>query len=102
MPLLGCFQGHVMLRGICTTRLYPRYTTLLGAIELEGAVQADGPQRLIGDDTLPPGDGLVGSREEDFSEQIEADPEDGLGAAFVGLDDDRPVFRLPFTGRMGE
>ena len=65
-------------------------------------MQADGPQRLIGDDTLPPGDGLVGSREEDFSEQIEADPEDGLGAAFVGLDDDGPVFRLPFTGRMGE
>ena len=54
----------------------PRYTTLLRAIELWGAVQADGPQRLIGDDTLPPGDGLVGSREEDFSEQIEADPED--------------------------
>src|SRR5690349_20902729 len=67
-------------------RAHPRYTTLLGAIELEGAVQADGPQRLIGDDTLPPGDGLVGSREEDVSEQIEADPEDGLGAAFVGLD----------------
>src|SRR4051794_9013021 len=22
MPLLGCFQGRVMLRGICTTRLY--------------------------------------------------------------------------------
>ena len=65
-------------------------------------MQADGPQRLIGDDTLPPGDGLVGSREEDFSEQIKADPEDGLGAAVVGLDDDGPVFRLPFTGRVGE
>src|SRR6185312_13056746 len=52
--------------------------------------------------TLPPGDGLVGSREEDFSQQIEANPEDGLSAAFVGLEEDRPVFRLPFTGRMGE
>ena len=65
-------------------------------------MQADGPGRLAGDEELPPGDGLVGRREEDFSEQIEANPEDGLGAAFVGLDDDGPVFRLPFTGRMGE
>ena len=65
-------------------------------------MQADGPQRLIGDEGLPPVNGLVGGRQEDFSEQIKADPEDGLGAAFVGLDDDRPVFRLPFTGRVGE
>ena len=47
-------------------------------------------------------DGLTGCCEEDFSQQIKADPEDGLSSAFVGLDDDRPVFRLPFTGRMGE
>ena len=65
-------------------------------------MQADGPQRLMGDDPLPPGDGLVVCRKQDLSQQIKADPEDGLGAAFVGLEDDGPVFRLPFTGRMGE
>ena len=47
-------------------------------------------------------DGLIGCCEEDFSQQIKADPEDGLSSAFVGLDNDRPVFRLPFTGRVGE
>src|SRR3954471_12981922 len=50
----------------------------------------------------PPVDGLVVCREEEFSQQIKADPEDRLSSAFVGLDDDRPVFRLPFTGRVGE
>src|SRR3954454_15204153 len=80
----------------------PRYTTLLRAIELWGAVQADGPGRLAGDEELPPVDSLVVGREVEFSQQIKADPEDGLSPAFVGLDDDRPVFRLPFTGRVGE
>ena len=46
--------------------------------------------------------GLVGSREEDFSQQIKADPENRLSTAFVGLEEDGPVFRLPFTGRVGE
>src|SRR5215218_2554124 len=80
----------------------PRYTTLLRAIELWGAVQADGPGRLAGDEEPPPGDGLVVCRKQDLSQQIKADPEDRLSAAFVGLDDDRPVFRLPFASRVGE
>src|SRR4051794_37936174 len=46
-----------------------RYTTLLRAIELWGAVQADGPRRLAGDEEPPPVDGLVVGREEDFSQQ---------------------------------
>src|SRR3954451_13016474 len=86
--------------------MYPssvaRYTTLLRAIELWGAVQADGPGRLAGDEELPPVNGLVVCREESFSQQIKANPEDRLSSAFMGLDDNRPVFRLPFTGRMGE
>ena len=45
---------------------------------------------------------LVVCREESFSQQIKANPEDRLSTAFVGLDDDGPVFRLPFTGRVGE
>ena len=65
-------------------------------------MQADGPGRLACDEELPPVDGLVVCRKQDLSQQIKADPEDGLSAAFVGLDDDRPVFRLPFAGRMGE
>src|SRR4051794_30265612 len=81
---------------------FPRYTTLLRAIELWGAVQADGPGRLAGDEEPPAVDGFVVGREENFSQQIKADPEDGLSAAFVGLDDDRPVFRLPFTGGVRE
>src|SRR3954465_8539623 len=76
--------------------------SLLGAIELWRSVQGDGPGRLAGDEEPPPVDGLIGCREEEFSQQIKADPEDRLSSAFVGLDDDRPVFRLPFTGRMGE
>src|SRR3954466_12927332 len=79
-----------------------RYTTLLRAIELWGAVQADGPGRLTGDEESPATNGRLVSVEEDFSQQIKADPEDRLSAAFVGLEDDRPVFRLPFTGRVGE
>src|SRR3954452_18968511 len=82
--------------------LVGRYTTLLRAIELWGAVQADGPGRLAGDEELPPVNGLVVCREESFSQQIKANPEDRLSTAFVGLDDDGPVFRLPFTGRVGE
>src|SRR3954466_16356856 len=81
---------------------FPRYTTLLRAVELWGAVQADGPGRLAGDEEPPPVNGLVVCREESFSQQIKANPEDRLSTAFVGLDDDRPVFRLPFTGRVGE
>src|SRR5436190_19553938 len=80
----------------------PRYTTLLRAIELWGAVRADGPGRLAGDEELPPGGGLVVCRKQDLSQQIKADPEDRLSTAFVGLDDDGPVFRLPFAGRVGE
>src|SRR4051812_21040968 len=80
----------------------PRYTTLLRAVELWGAVRADGPGRLAGDEEPPAVNGLVVCREEDFSQQIKANPEDRLSAAFVGLDDDGPVFRLPFTGRVGE
>ena len=47
-------------------------------------------------------DGLVVCREQDLSQQIKADPEDRLSAAFVGLEEDRPVFRLPFARRVGE
>src|SRR4051812_30712884 len=47
-------------------------------------------------------DGLVVCRKQDLSQQIKADPEDRLSAAFVGLEDDRPVFRLPFASRVGE
>ena len=65
-------------------------------------MQADGLQRLLGDDPLPPGDGLVVCRKQDLSQKIKADPEDRLSAAFVGLDDDGPVFRLPFASRVGE
>src|SRR4051812_19718309 len=79
-----------------------RYTTLLRAVELWGAVQADGLGRSAGDEELPPVDGLVGCREEDFSQQIKANPEDRLSTAFVGLEEDGPVFRLPFTGGVGE
>src|SRR3954470_2672598 len=79
-----------------------RYTTLLRAIELWRSVQADGPGRLAGDEEPPPGDGLVVCRKQDLSQQIKADPEDRLSTAFVGLDDDRPVFRLPFASRVGE
>ena len=39
----------------------PRYTTLLRAVELWGAVQADGLGRSAGDEELPPVDGLVGT-----------------------------------------
>src|SRR3954470_16786921 len=83
-------------------KLAPRYTTLLRAVELWGAVRADGPGRLAGDEELPPVNGLAVCREEDLSQQIKANPEDRLSTAFVGLDDDGPVFRLPFTGRVGE
>src|SRR4051794_19832116 len=64
----------------------------LRAIELWGAVQADGPRQLAGDEEPPAVDGFVVGHEEDFSQQIKADPEDRLSAAFVSLDDDRPVF----------
>jgi len=82
--------------------LEPQYTTDLRAIELWGAVQADGSRRLAGDEEPPAVGGLVVGREESFSQQIKAEPEDGLGTAFVGLDDDRPVFRLPLAGCVGE
>jgi hypothetical protein len=36
---------------------------------------------LAGDEEPPPVNGIVGCREEDFSQQIKADPEDGLSAA---------------------
>src|SRR3954466_6800206 len=80
----------------------PRYTTLLRAIELWGAVRADGPRRLAGDEEPPAVDGFVAGREENFSQQIKADPEDGLSAAFVGLYEGRPFFPLPLAGRVGE
>src|SRR3954469_20078242 len=82
--------------------MWARYTTLLRAVELWGAVQADGPGRLAGDEEPPAVDGFVVGREENFSQQIKADPEDRLSTAFVGLEEDGPVFRLPFTGRVGE
>src|ERR671920_2250786 len=78
------------------------HDSLLRAIELWGAVQADGPLRLDGDEEPPAVDGFVVGREENFSQQIKADPADRLSAAFVGLDNDRPVFRLPLAGRVGE
>ena len=65
-------------------------------------MQADGPRRLASDEEPPPVDGRVVCREEDSSQQIKADPEDRLSAAFGGRDDNRPVFRLPFTGGVGE
>ena len=65
-------------------------------------MRADGPGRLAGDEELPPVNVLVVCREESFSQQIKANPEDRLSTAFVGLDDDGSVFRLPFTGRVGE
>src|SRR3954464_11160175 len=40
-------------------RVAPRYTTLLRAVELWGAVQADGPGRLAGDEEPPAVDGFV-------------------------------------------
>src|SRR3954467_1638202 len=89
------YQLHLVSRG-------PRYTTLLRAVELWGAVQADGPGRLAGDEEPPAVDGFVVGREENFSQQIKANPEDRLSTAFVGLEEDGPVFRLPFTGRVGE
>src|SRR3954468_541483 len=49
--------------------LSPRYTALLRAVELWGAVQADGPGRLAGDEELPPVNGLAVCREESFSPQ---------------------------------
>src|SRR3954469_24238949 len=55
-----------------------RYTTLLRAVELWGAVQADGPGRLAGDEEPPAVDGFVVGREENFSQQIKANPEDRL------------------------
>src|SRR3954453_16383490 len=79
-----------------------RYTTLLRAIELWGAVRADGPGRLAGDEEPPPVDGLVVCRKQDLSQKIKADPEDRLSTGFVGLEEDRPVFRLPFASRVGE
>src|SRR3954454_11884145 len=45
-----------------------RYTTLLRAVELWGAVQADGPGRLAGDEEPPAVDGFVVGREENFSQ----------------------------------
>jgi len=57
---------------------------------------------LAGDEEPPAVDGFVAGREENFSQQIKADPEDGLSAAFVGLEEDRPVFRLPLAGPVGE
>src|SRR4051794_30646078 len=45
-----------------------RYTTLLRAIELWGAVRADGPRRLAGDEEPPAVDGFVAGREENFSQ----------------------------------
>ena len=95
-----CARLHV-IRGSISS-IVARYTTLLRAIELWGAVRADGPGRLAGDEEPPPVDGLVVCRKQDLSQKIKADPEDRLSAAFVGLDDDRPVFRLPFASRVGE
>src|SRR4051794_12056718 len=84
------------------SRQVSRYTTLLRAVELWRSVQADGPGRLAGDEELPPVNGLVVCREESFSQQIKANPEDRLSTAFVGLEEDGPVFRLPFASRVGE
>ncbi len=94
------FAKLKQFRAIATR--YARYTTLLRAVELWGAVRADGPGRLAGDEELPPVNGLAVCREEDLSQQIKANPEDRLSTAFVGLEEDGPVFRLPFTGRVGE
>src|SRR3954462_5238505 len=97
----GCHRGAWGL--CCKVGGWPRYTTLLRAVELWGAVRADGPGRLAGDEEPPPVDGLVVCRKQDLSQKIKADPEDRLSPAFGGLDDDDgPVFRLPFTGRVGE
>src|SRR4051794_29927680 len=98
----GCCRMAQATAPVLDSTRGSRYTTLLRAIELWGAVQADGPGRLAGDEELPPVNGLVVCREESFSQQIKANPEDRLSAAFVGLEEDRPVFRLPFTGRVGE
>src|SRR3954452_17495898 len=46
-----------------------RYTTLLRAVELWGAVRADGPGRLAGDEELPPVNGLAVCRKQDLSQQ---------------------------------
>ena len=50
-----------------------RTPTLLRAIELWGAVRADGPGRLAGDEEPPPVDGLVVCRKQDLSQKIKAD-----------------------------
>src|SRR3954468_5906353 len=93
----SCGTGFAPIRSKPT-----RYTTLLRAVELWGSVRADGPGRLAGDEEPPAVNGLAVGREENFSQQIKANPEDRLSTAFVGLEEDGPVFRLPFTGRGGE
>src|SRR4051812_38174725 len=72
-------------RQLCFPRSSSRYTTLLRAVELWGAVQADGPGRLAGDEEPPAVDGFVVCRKQDLSQQIKANPEDRLSTAFVGL-----------------
>ena len=59
-------------------------------------------QGSTGDEKPPATHGRLIRLEESFSQQIEADPEDGLGAAVMNLEGDRPLLGLPFTGRVGE
>lgn len=51
---------------------------------------------------LPALDGVPCPLDQDFSQQVEADAEDGLRFALVGLDDDRPMPCPPFPNRMGK
>jgi len=59
-------------------------------------------QGSTGDEESPARHGRLIRLEESFSQQIEAEPEDGLGAAVVDLEGDRPLLGLPFTNRVGE
>src|SRR3982751_5764889 len=69
-PILVKWQAFQVLRH--RRWVGPRYTTLLRAIELWGAVQADGPGRLAGDEESPATNGRLVSVEQDFSQQIKA------------------------------
>ena len=58
--------------------------------------------RLAADQGSPAVNRLFLTLEEDAPQQVEADTEDGLGSPLMGLDHDRTISGLPFTGRVGE
>src|SRR3954462_15656193 len=54
------------------TTFVSRYTTLLRAVELWGAVQADGPGRLAGDEEPPAVDGFALGHAAEFYQPLPA------------------------------